>query len=187
MNDKKDKQYVFKFECAEVWETLTETESENIRQCGRCDKNVHFFQNHKEFIGNAERGNCVYSPAIRTTGIPVQSAEIIESQTAVKPKFAKRILQFIVIFFAALPIVSFLPLFFERTMIRSQVMGNGGDVIRYDWKIRTFYGFLSNYEYFRPEEYFSFLLAVNLILACVYAFIVAFIIFSLFTIIKRRK
>ncbi len=181
------KQYVFKFECSEDWENLTETKSENIRHCQRCDKNVHHVQNHGEFIRHAQKGNCVYFQPIRTAGIPLQTEKIIESQTVVKPKFTKRIWQFGVLFFAALPIISFLPLFIERTMIRSQVMGNGGDVIHYDWKIRTLYGFLSNYKYFRPEEYFSFLLAVNLILACIYALIVALVIVLLVAIIKNQK
>lgn len=184
MNDKKVKQSVFKFECAEVWETLTETQDKNIRHCGRCDKNVHLVQNHNEFIINAEKGNCIYFPEIRTAGIPVQQEEIIESQTAVKPKFLMR-LKFFVLFVAALPIVAFLPLFIERTMIRSQT--SGGDVIDYEWKIRTFYGFLSSYNYFRPEEYFAVSLVVNLILAFVYAFIAALVVALLISIVKRRK
>lgn len=98
----------------------------------------------------------------------------------------KRIIQFVVLFVAALPIVSFLPLYIERTMTRSQVMGNGGDIIDYEWEIRTLYGFLSDYNYFRPEEYFSFLLAVNLGLACVYAFIIALFIVLLIVYRKRR-
>ena len=185
MNDKKVKQYVFKFECAEVWETLTETPDENIRHCGQCDKNVHLVQNGGEFANNAAKGNCIYFPEIRTAGIPVQPEEIIESQTAVKPKLLTRFLKFFVLFVATLPIVAFLPLFIERTMIRSQT--SGGDVIDYEWKIRTLYGFLSNYNYFRPEEYFAVSLAVNLILAFVYAFIAALFVFLLISIIKRGK
>ena len=104
----------------------------------------------------------------------MQQEEIIESQTVVKPKFLPRFLKFFGLFVAALPIVAFFPLFIERTMIRSQT--SGGDVIDYEWKIRTFYGFLSSYSYFRPEEYFAVSLAVNLILVFIYASIVAFVI-----------
>lgn len=75
MNDKKAKQYVFKFECAEVWETLTETETENIRHCGRCDKNVHLVQNGGEFTDNAAKGNCIYFPPMQTAGIPFMPDE----------------------------------------------------------------------------------------------------------------
>ncbi len=184
MNDKKNGQYVFKFECSEVWETLTETEDENIRHCQRCDKNVHFVQNHEEFVPDPAKGNCIYSFAFRTAGVIVPPEGYEEKQAKNEPKFIKRIFQFVVLFVAALPIVSFLPLYVERTMTRSQT--SGGDIIDYEWKIRTLYGFLSNYNYFRPEEYFAFLLAVNLGLACLYAFLIALVIVLLLVYRKRR-
>ncbi len=75
MNDKKVKQYVFKFECDEVWETLTETENENVRHCQRCDKNVYSVQSPEEFNAKAEKGNCVFSLPMRTAGIPFMPDE----------------------------------------------------------------------------------------------------------------
>ena len=84
----------------------------------------------------------------------------------------KRIFQYAVLFVVAFPLVSFLPLFIERTMTRSQT--SGGDVIDYDWKIRTFYGFLSDSKFSRPEEDFVFYLAVNIAFAFLYSFIIAF-------------
>lgn len=75
MNDKKVKQYVFKFECDEVWETLTETQDDKIRHCQRCDKNVYSVQNPEEFNANAEKGNCVFSLPMRTAGIPFMPDE----------------------------------------------------------------------------------------------------------------
>lgn len=75
MNDKETEKYVFKFECAESWENLTETEDENIRHCQRCDKNVHLVQNIEGFVSNADRGNCIYSVPLRTAGIPVVPEE----------------------------------------------------------------------------------------------------------------
>lgn len=185
MNDRKNEQYVFEFECAEVWENLTGTKDENIRHCQRCAKNVHLVRNNDEFISNAERGNCIYSLAGRTIGIIAPPEGFIKQQPEVKPKFMKRIFQFIGLFIAALPLVSFLPLYIKRTMIRSQTPG--GDVIDYEWKILTLYGFLSDYNLFRPEEYFTFFLAVNLVLACVYAFVIALAIVLLLAYRKASR
>lgn len=75
MKDRKNEQYVFKFECAESWENLTETADENIRHCGQCDKNVHLARNAEEFNTNAEKGNCIYVAPMRTAGIPLPNNE----------------------------------------------------------------------------------------------------------------
>jgi len=109
----------------------------------------------------------------------------IKQPAAVKPKFITRIFQFIGLFIAALPLVSFLPLYIKRTMIRSQT--TGGDVIDYEWEIRTLYGFLSGYNYFRPEDNFAFYLAVNLILVCVYASVIALVIVLLLAYRQRAR
>lgn len=97
----------------------------------------------------------------------------------------KRIFQSVVLFFGSLILVSFLPLFIERTMTRSQTFG--GDVIDYGWKTRTLYGYISDYKYFRPEENFVFYLAVNILLALIYAFIISGGIFLLTAFVKSRK
>ena len=183
-------QYVFKFECSERWENLAETEDATVRHCQRCNKNVHSVQNYNEFIANAEKGNCVYAPEIRTAGIPVRP-EIYENQKPVETgkvralPLSYRLFQLVFFFIIALPIISFLPLFIQKTMTRSQA--SGGDVIDYDWKFRTFYGFLSNYAYFRPEENFFFWLMVNFCLACFYAFVVAFVIVFISMLNWHRK
>lgn len=70
MSDEKHAKYVFKFECDQKWEDLLKTPDEKVRQCQRCDLNVHLAQNYDEFTAGAERGNCIYSPDIRTAGIP---------------------------------------------------------------------------------------------------------------------
>ena len=86
----------------------------------------------------------------------------------------KRFIKFAVLFVIALIFVSFLPLFIEQTMTRSQTSGNSGDIIHWSWKIRTFYGFLSDSKFLRPEENFAFYLFVNTVLAFLYSFIIAF-------------
>lgn len=95
-------------------------------------------------------------------------------------------MQFAVLFIVAAPFVSFLPLYIQRTMTRYQMSGGGGDVIDYAWKIRTLYGYLSDYNYFRPEENFSFWLAVNLGLAGVYSFVIALVL-VLFLVYRKRR
>ena len=97
----------------------------------------------------------------------------------------KRLIQFAALFVIALPFVSFLPLYIRRAMTRSQT--SGGDIIDYEWKIITLYDFLSNYIYYRSEEDFSFWYAVNLGLACFYAFIFALIVILLLVYRKHRK
>ncbi|MGI9055349.1 MAG: hypothetical protein ACR2F2_06045 [Pyrinomonadaceae bacterium] len=186
MNNEEEKQYVFKFECEENWETLTETNDEKVRHCQKCDKNVYFAQNYDETITNAEKGNCVYSFSARTLGVILPPEGLEDKWESKKePQFTKRILQFIAAFIIALPFVSFLPLYIKRTMIRSQT--KGGDVIDYGWEIETLYGYLSDSNYFRPEQDFSFWLAVNLGLACFYAFVIALGTVLLIVFLKRRK
>ena len=193
MNDKEAEQYVFKFECSEIWESLTETEAENVRHCRRCDKNVHLVQNYNEFMSNAEKGNCVYSIVGRTVGVILPPEDVKqpqftgEPQVKSEPQFIKRIFQFLAVFIVALPFVGFLPLYIRRTMTRSQMTGNGGDVIDYGWNFSTLYGFWADYNYFRPEENFPFWLAVNLGLACVYAYMIALFIILLLIYRKRLK
>lgn len=97
----------------------------------------------------------------------------------------KRIFQSAVLFFGSLIPVSFLPLYVEQTMTRRQTPR--GDAIDYGWKIRTLYGYVSDYNYFRPEENFAFYLAVNILLACVYAFIISGGTFLLMSFVKNRK
>ena len=75
MNDRKNEQYVFKFECAESWENLNETADENIRHCSLCEKNVHLVRNPGEFAANAEKGNCVYAVPLKLAGMPLPNNE----------------------------------------------------------------------------------------------------------------
>lgn len=194
MNEEKHNQYVFKFECAETWENLSETQDKNVRHCGRCERNVHLVQNAGEFDTNMQKGNCVYIPEMRTAGIPVYTIE------PKGPKFEElkfedekcvsslplwgRLIQFVTSFIIALPIVSSLPFYIQKTMIRSQT--SGGDVIYYEWKFRTLYNYVFDYDYFRPEENFAFFLAVNVVLACIFAFIIAFVI-VLFIMSRDRR
>jgi len=99
----------------------------------------------------------------------------------------KRIFRFVVLFIAALLLVPFLPFYIERTMIRSQTMGGGGDITSWEWKFRTLYNYWSDYNYFRPEEQFVFWLALNLALACFYSLVIALAIDLLFVYLNSGR
>lgn len=185
--NKENQQYVFQFECSEKWENLTETEDEKIRHCRLCSKNVHLVQNDNEFNSNAEKGNCIYYAALRTAGIvaPVEgSEEFLVEPIKAKPKLLPEIFRFTVLFFLMFPLVSFLPLFVQKTMTRSQT--SGGDIIDYDWQVRTFYGFLSASKYPQPEENFAFYFLLNFALACFYSLTAAYFVNLIFKKFRRK-
>ena len=77
------------------------------------------------------------------------------------------------ILIVALVFVQFLPLYITRTMTRSMLIGNAGDVIEWGWKLTSLNSFWENYTYLRPEEQPSLWLGINLVLAFAYAFVVA--------------
>lgn len=86
----------------------------------------------------------------------------------------KRRIRFAVVFLAALPLVWFLPLYIERTMLRSWQVGRAGDVIEWGWRLCSLSGYWSNYNYYRPEQKPALWLGVNLALALIYGLAIAF-------------
>jgi hypothetical protein len=88
----------------------------------------------------------------------------------------KRPLRFSIVFAAALAVVPFLPLYMERTMLRSMVVGHAGDVIEWGWKIRTLADYWSDYRYFNREQNPAMWLGVNIALALIYALVIALIV-----------
>src|SRR6185436_1705274 len=87
-----------------------------------------------------------------------------------------RTFRFSIVFGAALAVVPFLPLYVERTMMRSMVIGHAGDVIKWGWKICTLTDYWSNYRYFNREQDPAMWLGVNLALAFIYALVIALIV-----------
>lgn len=85
----------------------------------------------------------------------------------------RRAYTFVLVFVAALAIVPFLPLYVERTFVRSFGPGAGGDAVEWGWALRTLAGFWSDYRYFRPEQRPALWLGVNVALALLYALLVA--------------
>lgn len=85
----------------------------------------------------------------------------------------KTALRFALLFFLGLIVVPFVPLYVERTMLRSFGPGFRGDVITWGWKVCTLSTFWSNYQYLSREQSPQFWLTVNLGLAVLYASLLA--------------
>jgi hypothetical protein len=88
----------------------------------------------------------------------------------------KRFLRFNVVLVVALAFVPFLPLYIERTMLRSWRIDHAGDLIEWGWKICSLREYWANYQYISREQSPAFWLAVNLALALLYGLIIALII-----------
>lgn len=85
----------------------------------------------------------------------------------------KRLLRFALVLAVALALVPFLPLYIERTMLRSWRTDHVGDVIEWGWKICSLSEYWSDYQYITPEQSPAFWLGVNVALAFVYAALIA--------------
>jgi hypothetical protein len=98
----------------------------------------------------------------------------------------KRLLRFAIVLIVALALVPFLPLYVERTMMRSWRVDGGGDLIEWGWKLCTLRSFWSDYSYFRPEQRPALWLGVNLALGFTYALVIALVIDKFFARRERR-
>jgi len=98
----------------------------------------------------------------------------------------KRPLRFASVLAVALGFVPFLPLYIERTMLRSWLMNPPGTLIEWGWKICTLKSFWEDYSYLRPEQRPALWLTVNLALAIIYAVVLALIIDQFLEDLKRR-
>ena len=87
----------------------------------------------------------------------------------------KRSHRFVAMLAAALAVVPFLPLYIERTMLRSWGP-KMAQTIEWGWRIRTLSSYWSNYAHFSPEQRPAFWLCVNVALAVVYALLLALVI-----------
>jgi hypothetical protein len=92
----------------------------------------------------------------------------------------KRLLPFPVLFALALTFVSLLPLYIERTMTHIMFADGSGGTVEWGWKICTLRTFFSDYRYFRHNPHPELWIAMNVILALIYASIIAFILSRLF-------
>ena len=97
----------------------------------------------------------------------------------------KRLLRFALVLVVALALVPFLPLYIERTMMRSWRMNQQADLIEWGWKICSLREYWSDYRYITPEQSPAFWLGVNLVLGVAYALLVALVIDRV--IVRRRR
>ena len=81
----------------------------------------------------------------------------------------KRAVRFVLVFIAACAIVPFLPLYIERTMLRSWQGESLPDVIDWGWKLCSLKDYWSDYSYLAPEQQPALWLGVNLALGLIYA------------------
>lgn len=98
----------------------------------------------------------------------------------------KRLPRFILVQVVALAFVPLLPLYIERTMLRSWRMDQRADIIEWGWKLTTLPDYWSNYHYFKSEQQPALWLAVNLALAFSYALVIALGIDQFLVRRKRR-
>jgi hypothetical protein len=98
----------------------------------------------------------------------------------------KRTLRFALLLLAALALAPFLPIYIERTMLRSWRTDQLGDVIEWGWKICTLNTFWADYPYLTPEEAPAFWLKVNFALALFYALVISAGIDQFLTRRRRR-
>jgi len=99
----------------------------------------------------------------------------------------KRTLRFVIVLLAAWVVVPFLPLYIERTLLRSWRVDRVGDVIEWGWKIRTLKSYWSNYNHFSREQDPAWWLGVNLALAFIYAVAIALVVDRVLACLKGRQ
>lgn len=99
----------------------------------------------------------------------------------------RRAPRFFIVLAAALAAVPFLPLYIERTMLRSWRVDRVGDVIEWGWKICTLKSYWSNYDHFSREQNPALWLSVNIVLAISYALVIALIDDRALARRKRRE
>jgi hypothetical protein len=85
----------------------------------------------------------------------------------------KRLLRFVIVLAVALGLVPFLPLYIERTMLRSWLMNPPGTRIEWGWKICSLYEYWSDYAHITRQQKPAVWLTVNLALAFIYALAIA--------------
>ena len=99
----------------------------------------------------------------------------------------KRLLRLALVLAVALAFVPFLPLYIERTMLRSWRMDRAADLIEWGWKICSLREYWSDYQHITREQSPAFWLTVNFGLALVYAALIALSIDRVLVLWRRRR
>jgi hypothetical protein len=93
----------------------------------------------------------------------------------------------VISFALALAVVPFLPLYIERTLLRSWRVDHVGDQIDWGWKITSLNDYWSNYSYMTREQRPALWLTLDIALALLYALMFAFAVDRVFARMKKRK
>lgn len=99
----------------------------------------------------------------------------------------KRSLRFILVLALALGLAPFLPLYIERTMLRSWLMDRPATIIEWGWKVCSLREYWSDYPHLEREQMPALWLKVNLALAVLYALVIAVGIDKFLGWRKRRE
>jgi hypothetical protein len=99
----------------------------------------------------------------------------------------KRPLPFPVVFTLTLTIVSLLPLYVERTMRHIMFADGSGGTVEWSWKVCTLRTFFSDYRYFRHDPHPELWIAMNVLLALVYASVIGLLVNRLFNRKPKRR
>lgn len=99
----------------------------------------------------------------------------------------KRVVRLIVLFALALPVVPFLPLYLERTMLRSFRAGSAGDRIDWGWKLTSLVAYWSDYNHMTRDQRPWLWLQLDIALAIIYALLFAVAVDQVFAWWQRRK
>jgi hypothetical protein len=89
---------------------------------------------------------------------------------------------FAVLFAIALALAALVPLYVEQTMTRVMFVDGRGEAIEWGWKLCTLRTFFSDYRYFRRYPHAELWIAMNIVLAFIYATILA----SIAKVVLRR-
>lgn len=99
----------------------------------------------------------------------------------------KRVARLLISFALALVVVPFLPLYVERTMLRSWRVDRVGDQIDWGWKLTSLNDYWSNYHYMAREQLPALWLTLDIALTVLYALIFAIAVDGIFAWRTKRR
>ena len=99
----------------------------------------------------------------------------------------RRFVRLAILFALALPLVPFLPLYVERTLMRSMRVNRAGDQIDWSWKLTSLTDYWSTYQSMTREQRPLLWLQIDIALAIVYALLFAIALDQVFAWRQKRK
>jgi len=99
----------------------------------------------------------------------------------------KRVARLVISFALALAVLPFLPLYIERTLLRSWRVDRVGDQIDWGWRLTSLNDYWSNYNYITREQRPALWLTLDIALAFLYALMFALAVDRVFAWMKKRK